>query len=44
MPTLIPVPIDLEHEPPILKSYIPLMEKECENINYLIWKQLLNQN
>ena len=43
-PAPILVPIDLEHEPPILKSYIPLMEKECENINYLIWKQLLNQN
>jgi len=29
-PTLIPVSINLEHEQPILKSHIPLMEKECE--------------
>ena len=29
-PTLIPVSIDLETEPPILDSHIPLMGKECE--------------
>ena len=29
-PTLIPVPIDFEHEPPILDSHIPLLENECE--------------
>jgi len=29
-PTLIPVPIKFEHEPPILDSYIPLLENECE--------------
>ena len=29
-PTLIPVPINLEHESPILESHIRLMEKECE--------------
>jgi len=29
-PTLIPVPIDLETEPPILDSHIPLIENECE--------------
>ena len=30
-PTLILVPIDFEIEPPILKSHIPLMKKECES-------------
>ena len=29
-PTLIPIPINLEHEPPILKSHIPLMKNDCE--------------
>ena len=28
--TLISIPIDFEIEPPVLKSHIPLMEKECE--------------
>ena len=41
-PTLIPVSIDLETEPPILDSHIPLMEREV-NFNFLIWSQLLNQ-
>ena len=30
-PTLIPIPIDLEHEPPILDSHIPLLGKECKS-------------
>ena len=29
-PTLILIPIELEHEPTILDSYIPLLENECE--------------
>ena len=29
-PTLIPIPINLEIEPPILNSHIPLIENECE--------------
>ena len=29
-PTLIPIPIELEHEPLILDSHIPLLENECE--------------
>ena len=29
-PILIPVFIDLEHEPPILERHIPLRGKECE--------------
>ena len=29
-PTLIPIPIEFEHEPPILDSYIPLWGNECE--------------
>ena len=29
-PTLIPIPIELEHEPLILYSHIPLLENECE--------------
>jgi len=29
-PTLIPEPINLEHEPPILENHISLMENECE--------------
>ena len=29
-PILIPIPINLEHEPPILKSHIPLMKNDCE--------------
>ena len=29
--TLILIPIDLEHEPPILDSHIPLLRKECES-------------
>ena len=29
-PTLIPIPIDLEHEPPILDSHIPLLGNKCE--------------
>ena len=29
-PTLIPIPIKLEHEPLILNSHIPLLENECE--------------
>ena len=29
-PTLIPIPIELEHEPPILDSHIPLLGNECE--------------
>ena len=28
--TLIPIPIELEHEPLILDSHIPLLENECE--------------
>ena len=28
-PTLIPIPIKLEHEPLILDSHIPLLENEC---------------
>ena len=30
-PTLITIPIDLEHEPPILDSHIPLLGKECKS-------------
>ena len=30
--TLIPMPINLEHEPPILKIHIPLMGNECETL------------
>ena len=30
MPTLIPIPIELEHEPPILDSHIPLLKNECK--------------
>ena len=33
-PTLIPLPMHLEHEPPILNSHIPLLEKNV-NINFL---------
>ena len=29
-PTMIPIPIDLKTEPPILDSHIPLMDHECE--------------
>jgi len=29
-PTLIPIPMKLEHEPPILDSHIPLLGNECE--------------
>jgi len=29
-PTLIPIPIELEHEPPMLDSHIPLLGNECE--------------
>ena len=29
-PTLIPIPIDLEIEPPIFDSHSPLMDHECE--------------
>ena len=29
-PTLILIPIELEHEPLILDSYIPLLGNECE--------------
>ena len=29
-PTLIPIPIEFEHEPPILDSHISLLENECE--------------
>jgi len=39
-PTLILVPIDFEHESPILDSHIPLLENECE---FLIWTKLLNR-
>jgi len=42
-PTLILVLIQLEIEPPILESHIPLIEKEHE-FNSLIWNQLLNLN
>ena len=28
--TLNPIPIELEHEPPMLDSHIPLLENECE--------------
>ena len=35
-PTLIPLPIDLEQEPPILDSRIPLLGNECE-LNSMIW-------
>jgi len=28
--TLIPIPVELEHEPTILDSHIPLLENECE--------------
>ena len=41
-PTLISVPIHLEHEPLMLASHIPLMKNECK-FNSLIWTQLLNQ-
>jgi len=30
-PILIPVPTDLEYEPPILNSHISLLRKECES-------------
>ena len=29
-PTLIPIPVELEHEPTILDSHISLLENECE--------------
>ena len=29
-PILIPIPEELEHEPTILDSHIPLLENECE--------------
>ena len=29
-PTFIPIPLELEIEPLILESHIPLMEKECK--------------
>ena len=29
-PTLIPIPIELEHKPPILDSHILLLGNECE--------------
>ena len=29
-PTLIPIPIELEHEPLILDSHIPSLKNECE--------------
>ena len=29
-PTLIPIPVELEHEPTILDSYISLLENKCE--------------
>ena len=29
-PTLIPIPIELEHELPMLHSHIPLLRNECE--------------
>ena len=29
-PTLIPIPIELEHEPPMLDIHISLLENECE--------------
>jgi len=29
-PTLIPVPINLEQEPPILENHTILLENECE--------------
>ena len=29
-PTLILIPVELEHEPTILDSHIPLLENECE--------------
>jgi len=29
-PTHIPIPIELEHEPPMLDSYIPLLGNECK--------------
>ena len=31
IPTLIPVPINLKHEPLVLDSYIPVLGKECES-------------
>jgi len=42
-PTLIPVPINLEHNPVVLNSHIQFWEKNV-NLNSLIWTQLLNQN
>ena len=35
-PTLIPIPIELEHEPLILDSHIPLLGNECQ-LNSMIW-------
>ena len=29
-PTLIPIPVELEHEPTILDSHISLVENKCE--------------
>ena len=29
-PTLITFPIEIEYEPPMLDSYIPMLENECE--------------
>ena len=41
-PTLIPIPIELEHEPLILNSHIHCWEMNV-NFNFMIWTKLMNQ-
>ena len=41
-PTLIPIPVELEHEPTILDSHIPLLRNECE-LEFYDWTKPMNQ-